>query len=241
MLADQELTRTGSPAEARIRTSLGDAIAIVEEQGASSLTFRSLAQRTGSSHTKAWSDFGDRVGLLAAVASAGFERLLANLLAAPADLEALALTYIDFATKHPQLHRVMHDPELWAGIAAVEAQAAADAGASPEPARDSRSLRARADRARERWLAELERARNACFAPFGHAATERARSMPGVPAGRLALMVTALADGIIRQHVDEQVMAHASPERRRAEAAALIGLALWGAGGASGRGGGTTG
>ena len=88
------------------------ALALIEEgNGAPSL--REVARRAGVSAMAPYRHFEDRAALIGAVASRGFEKLVAALTeadAAPTPAEALVAqgrAYIAFALSHPKLFRLM--------------------------------------------------------------------------------------------------------------------------------------
>ena len=77
------------------------------------LTLRRIAADVGVSPMAAYRHFADLDGLLAAVATAGFEKLSAHLREAEAKLpgarrvEALGMAYLEFAKASPGLYRLM--------------------------------------------------------------------------------------------------------------------------------------
>lgn len=120
------------------------------EHGHSGISLRAVARRAGVSHGAPKHHFGDRAGLLTAVAAEGFRALAAALRAADvatgADtasrLTALGQAYLDFGLGHPALFDLMfrpselcpEDPELRAAQRAsteVLVDAADRLGSSP--------------------------------------------------------------------------------------------------------------
>jgi AcrR family transcriptional regulator len=91
------------------------AVEVVDERGARDLSLRELARDVGVSHAAPRRHFADREALLDALAVEGFDRLGADLRAAVenagpafgARLEALARTYVGFATEHGALLELM--------------------------------------------------------------------------------------------------------------------------------------
>jgi len=87
----------------------------LSETGIERFSLRAVAKRAGVSHAAPAHHFGDAQGLLTALAAAGYDRFLATQRAreatAPAGqpdrLIAAGLGYIDFATAHPALFRLM--------------------------------------------------------------------------------------------------------------------------------------
>ena len=119
MKADTELL---GPATHLRTTLVSQGILLLEEAGPDAVTFRELGRRASASHSAPLVHFGDRTGLLAAMAARGFGLLLERLREVPAEgagrdrLEALARAYVGFALERMALHRVMHAPELWAAV-----------------------------------------------------------------------------------------------------------------------------
>ena len=89
------------------------ATALVEAQGAASVTMRALANAIGVDHRALYRHFRDREAVLAAVAACGYRALLAVLQAGPpkegqaSALHADFAAYIDFALARPKLHALM--------------------------------------------------------------------------------------------------------------------------------------
>ncbi len=91
---------------------------IVLVEGTRALTVRELARRAGVSHSAPAHHFGDRSGILAALATRGFEGLArameAEAKGAPdpeAHLSSLGLGYLRFALEEPALMEVMFHEE----------------------------------------------------------------------------------------------------------------------------------
>lgn len=97
------------------RALLDAAVATIEDGGVSALRLRDLARRAGVSHAAPAHHFGDRAGLLAAVATEGFERFgdaLAEAAALPGStLLDLGVAYVRFAAEHPGHFQVMFHSE----------------------------------------------------------------------------------------------------------------------------------
>jgi AcrR family transcriptional regulator len=79
-------------------------IALIEQEGSSSLGVRRLAQAADRSSMCVYSKFGSRGGLLAAV----YERIASQLLSAATSGEA----YRDWARANPQLYALLFDHPL---------------------------------------------------------------------------------------------------------------------------------
>ncbi len=95
------------------------AIELLAEQGTPGLSLRAVARRAGVSHNAPYHHFGDRQGLLKAVAARGLQDLLAAMTAAsergatPKDrLVEVGLAYIDFAMTHRAQFEIIFDPEV---------------------------------------------------------------------------------------------------------------------------------
>jgi AcrR family transcriptional regulator len=87
----------------------------LSENGIEKLSLRAVAKRAGVSHGAPAHHFGDAKGLLTALATKGYDRLLGyqSRRMAAADTDSLSqivasgLGYIDFATDHPELFQLM--------------------------------------------------------------------------------------------------------------------------------------
>lgn len=113
-----------------LRRELLDAAAVeIAERGPAGLSLRELARRAGVSHAAPAHHFGDKRGLLTAIATEGYEQLGAALQAAQATggfLE-VGLAYLQFAMDHPAHFDVMFQPDLYDAddASVVEARAGA--------------------------------------------------------------------------------------------------------------------
>jgi AcrR family transcriptional regulator len=114
------------------RALLDAAVAAIAEAGAAALSLRDLARRAGVSHAAPAHHFGDKAGLLTAVAVEGYRRLGAALRAAYQDTGSfleVGVAYVRFALDNRPYFEVMYRPELYhAGdpelVAARQASAA---------------------------------------------------------------------------------------------------------------------
>ena len=115
------------------RAVLDGALAAIEADGPAALSLRDVARRAGVSHAAPAHHFGDKAGVLGAIAAEGYTKL------AQVTGEALAredgefleggLAYIRFALTHRPYFAVMFRPDLYRpdDPAVVEARAAAGA------------------------------------------------------------------------------------------------------------------
>ena len=87
------------------------AVEVIAAQGPMALSLRDLARRAGVSHAAPAHHFGDRTGLLTAIAIEGY-RLLAEELTGAPELRELGVRYVRFALKHPAHFSVMFDARL---------------------------------------------------------------------------------------------------------------------------------
>ncbi len=114
--------RVGVHFEGDLRRALIDeAVAVIAEVGAEGLSLREVARRLGVSHAAPANHFGDKAGLLTAVATEGFERfnqhMAGAVLAAAGEppvevLLALATGYASFAEAFPGHFSVMFLPSM---------------------------------------------------------------------------------------------------------------------------------
>lgn len=97
----------------RLREALIEAaVAAIDERGVDALSLRDLARRAGVSHAAPAHHFGDRAGLLTAIAADGFERLADALEASAVDFVETGVAYVRFAIDEPGRFAVMFRPEL---------------------------------------------------------------------------------------------------------------------------------
>ncbi len=101
------------------KTLISTAIWIVESEGVEGLTMRKAARRAGVSHAAPAHHFGDRNGLMAAIAGQGFDLLYRAMRSAaeacdPSDaltrFKAAGMAYIEFATSHAAYFKIMYHP-----------------------------------------------------------------------------------------------------------------------------------
>lgn len=92
----------------------------LQEIGTEALSLRALAREVGVSQTAPYRHFSDKNQLLAALATRGYQILLAKLRSAGhaagncprEDLIAFAHTYVDYASSNPELFKLMFGPTL---------------------------------------------------------------------------------------------------------------------------------
>jgi AcrR family transcriptional regulator len=91
------------------------AVAAIGESGAAAVSLRELSRRVGVTHGAAAHHFGDKSGLMTAVATDGYRLLAAALEAAATDGDFgdVGVAYVRFATEHPAHFDVMFRPELY--------------------------------------------------------------------------------------------------------------------------------
>ncbi len=92
----------------------GAALASIADGGLAALSLRKVAGRAGVSHTAAAYHFGDKAGLLTAIAVEGYRRLGAELETAGRGGEFLdvGVAYVNFAVANRACFEVMFRPEL---------------------------------------------------------------------------------------------------------------------------------
>ena len=98
------------------RTLLQAALEAIAEVGPAAVSLRDLARRAGVSHAAPAYHFGDKAGLLTAVAADGFRRLAAVLrdtYQATGSFLEVGAAYVRFAVSHRPHFEVMFRPELY--------------------------------------------------------------------------------------------------------------------------------
>jgi AcrR family transcriptional regulator len=98
------------------RVLLDAAVQAILEVGPAAVSLRDLARRTGVSHAAPAHHFGDKAGLLTAVAADGFRRLAATLgeaYQATGSFLEVGVAYVGFAVNHRAHFEVMFRPELY--------------------------------------------------------------------------------------------------------------------------------
>jgi AcrR family transcriptional regulator len=100
------------------RVVLDAAVAALLETGPGGLSLRDLARRAGVSHAAPAYHFGDKAGLLTAIAAEGFDLLADALTAAHGDAGGfleVGVAYVRFAIDHRAHFEVMYRPDLLRG------------------------------------------------------------------------------------------------------------------------------
>lgn len=95
------------------RAIIEAAVDAIEESGPVTLSLRELARRAGVSHAAPAHHFGDKAGVLTAVAAEGYTLFADALEAAGNDLHEVGLAYIRFAVDHRPYFEVIFRPELY--------------------------------------------------------------------------------------------------------------------------------
>ena len=98
------------------RVLLDTATQAILEVGPAAVSLRDLARRAGVSHAAPAYHFGDKAGLLTAVAADGFARLAATLREAyqtTGSFLEVGVAYVRFAVTHRAHFEVMFRPELY--------------------------------------------------------------------------------------------------------------------------------
>ncbi|MFD4907441.1 TetR/AcrR family transcriptional regulator [Kitasatospora purpeofusca] len=95
------------------RAVLDAAIAAIDESGPSGWSLRELARRAEVSHAAPAHHFGDKAGVLTAVATEGFELFADALERAAGEPYGAGVAYVRFAVDHRAYFEVMFRPELY--------------------------------------------------------------------------------------------------------------------------------
>ncbi|MGT2477501.1 TetR/AcrR family transcriptional regulator [Paraburkholderia terrae] len=119
-LTDIEPTKKVSWHHGNLREEmLQRGLALLELRGAADLSLREVARLAGVSQTAPTHHFGDKEGLLAALATEGFHALMSDRLSALKDgmtkerrLRVIMRVYVEFALKRPELFHLMFGPRI---------------------------------------------------------------------------------------------------------------------------------
>jgi AcrR family transcriptional regulator len=116
-----------------LRSALVEAaVATIEDVGPAAMSLREVARRAGVTHPAATYHFGDKAGLLTAVAAQGYRLLTGALSQAQqrtADFLEVGVAYVRFAVTHRAYFEVMYRPELYHQADPAVTQARAGAAA----------------------------------------------------------------------------------------------------------------
>lgn len=98
------------------QTVLAAAVEAITESGPTALSLRDLARRAGVSHAAPAHHFGDKAGLLTALAAQGYDLLADALTAAQertGEFLEVGVAYVRFAIEHRAHFEVMFRPDLY--------------------------------------------------------------------------------------------------------------------------------
>jgi AcrR family transcriptional regulator len=99
------------------RAVLDAAVEVITDAGPAAVSLRDLARRAGVSHGAPAHHFGDKAGLLTALAAEGYEMLADALqearLRSGGDFLEVGVAYVRFAVEHRAHFEVMYRPELY--------------------------------------------------------------------------------------------------------------------------------
>lgn len=98
------------------RALVATAVEMIDETGPATLSLREVARRAGVSHAAPTHHFGDKAGLLTAVAAEGYGLLAAALgeaLERTGEFLEVGVAYVGFAVSHRAHFEVMFRPELY--------------------------------------------------------------------------------------------------------------------------------
>lgn len=110
------------------RALIDAALALVAAHGPAALSLREVARQAGVSHAAPAHHFGNKAGLLTAIAADGY-RTLAAALAGAGGFQEQGVAYVLFATEHPAHFAVMRTPDLLDAADPEFVAAHAEAGA----------------------------------------------------------------------------------------------------------------
>jgi AcrR family transcriptional regulator len=97
-------------------TLIQAALEVIEEEGPAALSLRELARRVGVSHAASAHHFGDKAGLLTAIAVEGQELLaaaMAEAFARTGEFLEMGVAYVRVAVEHRAHFEVVYRPDLY--------------------------------------------------------------------------------------------------------------------------------
>jgi AcrR family transcriptional regulator len=92
------------------------ALATIDDVGPAAMSLRAVTRRAGVTHAAATHHFGDKAGLLTAIATDGYRLLAAELAVAEQERGSfldVGVAYVRFAVTHRAQFEVMYRPELY--------------------------------------------------------------------------------------------------------------------------------
>lgn len=95
------------------RAILDAAVESIAASGSTALSLRELSRRAGVSHAAPIHHFGDKAGVLTALAAEGFHQLADALTAAGDDFVEAGVAYVRFAVTHQAHFEVMFRPDTY--------------------------------------------------------------------------------------------------------------------------------
>lgn len=107
-----DMTKSGYHHGDLRRTIVAAAVEAIGESGLDGWSLRELARKANVSHAAPAYHFGDKAGVVSAIAAEGFTLLGDALEAAGSDFLAMGLAYVSFAVTHPVHFGVMFQPGL---------------------------------------------------------------------------------------------------------------------------------
>jgi AcrR family transcriptional regulator len=97
-------------------TLIQAALEVIDEEGPAALSLRELARRVGVSHAASAHHFGDKAGLLTAIAVEGQELLaaaMAEAFAATGEFLEMGVAYVRVAVEHRAHFEIVYRPDLY--------------------------------------------------------------------------------------------------------------------------------
>jgi AcrR family transcriptional regulator len=185
-------------------------VKIIETEGASALSVRSVARAVGVSHAAPHHHFSDRYELAAAVAEDGFrqvgvrlEKVIGDASMDPVErLTSACLAYVRFAREHAGLYRSMYAADLSERLETIDAR---------DPLSSGRFLS----------LLQTKAEIFGLFVTLIREGQEQNEFRKGA-ASDLARVATALAHGLSHEFIDEQLGSRINQHKHAREVFALM-------------------